>query len=125
MMASVSAWFYKYLGGINGDPQSPGFRKIVICPYPVRGLDWVQSEYASMYGMIRSSWKKEAGSFQLEVEIPANCTATVYLPAQKLNQVTEGDVPVTQSPGIKWLRDESGRVVLETGSGQYRFRVQP
>jgi alpha-L-rhamnosidase len=125
MMGSVSAWFYKYLAGINVDPQFPGFKGIIIRPYPVQGLTWVQSEYTSMYGVIRSSWKKETNTFQLNVAIPTNSTATVYIPAQNVNQVTEGGMPVTKALGVHWLRDEPGRVVLEIGSGNYEFKAQP
>ena len=42
----------------------------MISPDPVEGLGWVKMEHDSPYGAIRSSWKKEAGVFTLEVDVP-------------------------------------------------------
>jgi alpha-L-rhamnosidase len=124
MMGSVSSWFYKYLAGINSDPQGPGFKRIIIRPYPVGDLNWVRSEYTSMYGLIRSSWRKEDGTFRLSVTIPVNTTASVYVPAIDATHVQEGGKPAANVPGVKWLRDEHGAVVFEIGSGNYEFAVR-
>ncbi len=59
MMGSVSSWFHKYLGGINPDQDMPGFKRVVIRPYPLGDLKCVRAEYRSPYGLIRSSWSKE------------------------------------------------------------------
>lgn len=123
MMGSVGAWFYKYLAGINVDPEGPGFKKILIRPNPVSNLSWVRAEYTSMYGVIHSFWRKDNGVFQLNVKIPVNSTATVFVPAQNRNQVTERSVPIEKAKGVKWLGDESGDVVLEIGSGDYEFKA--
>jgi alpha-L-rhamnosidase len=124
MMGSVSSWFYKYLAGINTDPQGPGFKRIVIRPYPVGDLNWVRSEYTSMYGLIRSSWRKEDGTFRLNVTVPINTTASVYVPAIDATHVQEGGKPAANAPGVKWLRNEHGAVVFEVGSGDYEFAVR-
>lgn len=124
MMGSVSAWFYKYLAGINADPRGPGFKRIILRPYPVKDLGWVRAEYTSMYGVIRSSWRKESGAFIYKITVPANTTATVFLPAADLDHVKESGRAVSGSEGVKWLRNESGYVVLETGSGDYEFSAR-
>jgi alpha-L-rhamnosidase len=123
MMGSVSAWFYKYLAGINPDPEAPGFKRIILRPYPVKDLTWVRSEYTSMYGMIRSSWQKENDTFRLNVSVPVNTTATVYVPVDSVNQITEGGKSVRNAAGVEWLRDEEGMVILRVGSGNYEFRA--
>jgi len=121
MMGSVSAWFYKYLAGINTDPQAPGFKRFIIHPYPVGDLTWVRSQYASMYGIIRCAWRKEDGAFHLNVTVPVNTTATVYVPASDASQVTESGKPAARATGVKWVRNEGGAVVFEVGSGDYEF----
>ena len=68
-----------------------------------------------------SSWRRDGERFQLEVSIPANTTAKVYLPASDVTQVTEGGKAVARVAGVKLLGMESGRAVLEVGSGQYKF----
>jgi alpha-L-rhamnosidase len=126
MMGSVGAWFYKYLGGINADPSRPGFKRIVLRPHPVKDLAWARSEYTSMYGVIRSSWRREGGALVYGVTIPTNTTATVYVPSASLESVREGGKPASGADGIKWLRNEKGYVVFQAGSGEYEFStVQP
>jgi len=45
----------------------------------------------SPYGKIISNWKIEENQFKWEVIIPANSTATVYIPG---NNITEGGLPI-------------------------------
>ncbi len=48
----------------------------------------------------------------LNVTVPVNTTATVYVPASKKNKVTEGGKPAASVPGVKWLRNENGSTVF-------------
>jgi len=121
MMGSIGSWFYKYLGGINTDPRGPGFKRFILRPYPIKGLDWVRSEYTSMHGVIRSSWRREGSSFVYRITVPVNTTATVYIPAAGPDQVTEGGKSVAAAEGVRLLRQEDGVMVLEVGSGDYEF----
>ena len=77
---SLGYWFYYSLAGIRPDPAAPGFKNIIIKPDMVSDLSWVKGQYQSVYGTIKSEWKKENGRFILNVEIPANTTATIYMP---------------------------------------------
>ncbi len=54
--------------------------------------------------------------------IPANTTATVYLPAKDVAVVTEGGKPLVQAEGVKLLRMEEGVAVFEIGAGPYHFK---
>jgi len=121
MLAPVGSWFYKYLGGIRTDPQGPGFKRIIIHPCPMGDLTWVRSEYTSMYGVIRSAWRREGKSFRLKVTVPVNTTARVYVPASDVSDVGEGGKPAASAEGVKWVRNENGAVVFEVGSGDYEF----
>ena len=55
------------------------------------------------------------------VAIPANTTATVFVPAKDAASVTEGGRPLDKSPGVEFLRFEDGAVVLNLQSGSYTF----
>jgi hypothetical protein len=87
MFGSVTAWFYQALGGINPDPLNPGFKHIIIKPHPVEELDFVHSTYSSVYGDITSSWELKNGDFKLELRIPPNTTASVYIPANQVEDI--------------------------------------
>lgn len=76
-----------------------------------------------MHGVVRSSWLKESRVFRLNVTVPANAAATVYMPARQVDQVKEGGNPVAKVAGVRRLRNENDRVVLEIGSGNYAFEA--
>jgi len=115
------AWFYKALAGINPDLAAPGFKHFIIKPNVVGDLTSARGEYNSIRGKIVSDWKVADGQFSLNLTIPANTTATVYLPIADAAQVREQDKPANNSPGITFLRTEDQRTVWTVGSGDYCF----
>lgn len=124
MMGSVSAWFHKYLGGIRSDPQAPGFKRILIQPYPLEQLTWARAEYTSLYGTIRSAWRREGGTIRLKVSVPVNTTAAVTLPARGVQNITESGRPLAQAEEIKVLQQDPTTITVEVGSGDYEFVSQ-
>ena len=121
MLGQIMEWFYHDLGGISSDPAGPGFKKIIIKPQPVGDVTWAKTSFDSIHGKIVSNWRRSDGHFKLQLKIPANTTATVFLPARAGGTVTEGTQPAEQSPGVKFLRAEDGRSVYEVASGDYDF----
>jgi alpha-L-rhamnosidase len=87
----------------------------------VEQLEFVRVSHNSMHGRIRSEWRRAASQFELNVTIPPNTTATVYLPARDASAVREGGEPVAQSDGLRFERAENGRAVYSVGSGSYAF----
>jgi hypothetical protein len=55
------------------------------------------------------------------MEVPANTTATVFVPAGSPEHVLEGGMFARNAPGVKFLRMENGRAVFHVGSGRYHF----
>ena len=121
MFGDIGAWFYKALAGINPDPKGVGFKRIIIRPLLLGDIKWVSAEHNSMYGPIKSSWRRGSNRFSLVVTVPVNTTATVYLPAR------DGDSgrPVGKAANhVKLLRTEDEAIVFEVGSGRYRFESE-
>jgi len=121
MFGHISAWFYQALAGINFDPDGVGFKKIIIRPNPVGDLTWVRAEHQSPYGLIRSSWQRKGEKFTLEVTIPVNTTATIYVPSSDAESVTEGDRPASAAKDMQFMGIEGKYAVFAVGSGKYRF----
>jgi alpha-L-rhamnosidase len=119
---SVARWCYRSLGGIRPDPAAPGFKKIIIKPTIVRALTWVECHHDSPYGRIVSNWKREGDTVSMEVTIPPNTTATVFVPAQDAAGVTESGKPADKAKGVKFLRMENSAAVYAVGSGSYQFK---
>jgi alpha-L-rhamnosidase len=89
------------------------------------GLEWVRVSYDSVHGGIASHWRQtSAGAgtkFTWTVTIPANTSATVFVPARDAAAVRESGHPAAQAPGLKLLRQETPFAVFEAGSGTYQF----
>ncbi|HEY4414987.1 MAG TPA: family 78 glycoside hydrolase catalytic domain [Verrucomicrobiae bacterium] len=121
MFGSISGWFYQSLAGINCDPKEPGFKHILIQPHPVGDLTWVKATYDSIHGRIVSNWSRQAGGFTLEITIPVNTTATVQVPTENVDSITESGQPVAKVSGIKYMGMSQGAAVYSIGSGTYKF----
>ena len=130
LMVSITEWLFCHAGGI--DQQGVGFKNIVIKPYIGAGLTWAQTTYDSIHGTISVRWEKSGGSLLVNVTIPANTTATVYVPvaskpgedrtAKDAAGVTESGKPAAKAEGVKFLRMEGSAAVYALGSGTYRFQ---
>ncbi len=124
MFGDISAWFYDCIAGINPDPQQPGYKHIIIRPWVLGDMTWAKAEHRCMYGTIRSEWKIEDGAFVLDVTVPANTTATIYVPTQTPESVTEGGLPVVNVRTVESIGTESGRAIFNVGAGSYSFKAE-
>ncbi len=115
-------WLYEKLAGIQCDPTTVGFKKILIEPMLVGDLTWVKAHYDSPCGCIVSNWKRERNTLMMEVTVPANTTGTVFVPAKDSAGVTESGKPAAQAESVKFLRMENNVAVYAVGSGSYRFQ---
>jgi alpha-L-rhamnosidase len=122
MLGQIEEWFYHDLAGIRSDGN--GFQTITIAPQVVSGVAWTRASFNSIRGKIVSRWKRDANQFALDVTIPAGTTATVYVPAQSADSVTESGHPASKSQGVTFLREENGCAVYDIESGSYGFKSQ-
>ena len=102
LVGDYVVWLYEDLAGIKSDPQHPGFKHIFMKPTPVGDLKFVKATHESPYGLIRSEWHRNGKKFDWQIEIPANTTATVEVPAAD-------------------AKAGNGRHTYVVGSGKYHF----
>ena len=121
MFSEISAWFYKTIAGILPDPARPGFKHVIIKPWPTGDLTWAAGETCTPYGRVRSAWHKENGRFVLEVTIPPNSSGTVHLPTADPAGDLESGRSAREAEHVSLGICEQGRAVYAVGSGFYRF----
>lgn len=121
MFGSISEWFVKSVAGIQPDPDAVGFDRVIIRPQPVGDLTHAEGSYRSIRGRIECAWRKRAGRLTVEVRVPPNTVATVYVPAARAADVSEGRGPAAAASQVKLLRMEKGAAVFRVGSGHYVF----
>ncbi|MBN1764282.1 MAG: family 78 glycoside hydrolase catalytic domain [Sedimentisphaerales bacterium] len=121
-LGSVGEWLYRCVAGIELDPEVPGFKQFIIRPYPGGALEYAGAEYQALPGLIRSRWQRKDTTFTLEVTIPANTIARVYVPSNPSRPVMEGQVPAEQAEGVRPLGRREQFALFSVGSGSYNFK---
>jgi len=114
---SGGGWFYTGLAGIRQTEKSVAFKEIMIKPEMVGDLIWAKASYQSSYGEIRSEWERSETLIKMNVTIPANTNALIYLP------VTSGSVIKEGGKVIQVTDEENGCKIVKVGSGEYSFTI--
>ena len=122
-LGSCGEWLFDAAAGIDLDPARVAYRHILLRPQVDGPLTWVKAHHDCLYGRIESDWTREGGMLTLQVTIPPNTTATLYMPAADPNSVIEGEVSAAKAVGVKFLRSEQGVAVYEVASGTYSFKT--
>jgi alpha-L-rhamnosidase len=120
MLGHIMEWFYSGLAGIDQEEGSVAFQKIKIRPQPVGDIVSAKGSFHSPYGWITTDWKKDGAHFLLQVQVPVNTTATIYLPAVKGATIYNNQVPVAS----KLVTYSEGVAKISVGSGHYTFEVK-
>lgn len=82
MMGQIDEWLFRSLAGIKTDLSSPGMQHLVIKPSVVGDLTSVRGRTATLYGDVEVTWARSGDDFNINVTLPANVTADVFLPGQ-------------------------------------------
>ena len=124
-LGSIGEWLFRHVAGIDLDPEVPGYKSVIIRPYPGGGLEHARAEYSSIHGKICSGWSRGTDSIELDLTIPANCSATVYVPAAPDATVLESGQAADKAQGVTLLERKDGYAVFAVGSGKYSFTGSP
>lgn len=124
MLGHIMEWFYTGLAGIRQADGSVAFKHIVIDPRPVGDLTFAEAAFTSPRGKVLSSWKKNDDSFILQIFIPHNATATVYLPSKSNSVISENSHPLKGNKNVTFIGFENGKTKLLVVSGAYEFTVR-
>ena len=77
---AIGDWLYREAAGLK--EAAPGFKKICIKPHLGGGFTYMKAREITPYGDAMSYWKIDGNTLTLEVEIPFNTTAEVYVPGK-------------------------------------------
>ena len=120
---AVAAWMYNYSLGIQRHPQKAGFKEFILMPTPDPNgqITEAKGHYDSMYGRINSAWKSQQNTWTYSATVPANSTATLYLPAKSVAQISENGKSLSTRKGVK---SEKGFIIIPLESGSYNFEIK-
>ncbi len=121
-LGAVYQWMVETIGGIRKD--SPAYKRLVIAPEPGGNVTSAHVTYDSIHGLIETEWQLNGDQLNLTVQIPANTTATIVLPATNQDDVRENGRSLAEINDLQFIKQEAGRVSLAAGSGRYQFCIQ-
>lgn len=118
---AIGGWFQRGILGIQPDPKKVGYKEFIVKPAFHDSLQWAKGHHVSSYGNINVSWKKTDEIYSLELTVPDNTSATVFIPAKAESDIWENNKPISSFEEIELLRFENNIAVLRLGSGAYQF----
>ncbi|WP_159471173.1 alpha-L-rhamnosidase [Dyadobacter sp. 3J3] len=124
MLGHLMEWFYSGLSGIQDAPSSVASKEVIIHPELVGDITSVDTHYDSPYGRISVQCEIKDNMTEMNVEIPVNSSAVIYIPSPDPSKVTEGDKPVSGQQGIVFVEQKDGKSIFKIGSGSYRFKAK-
>jgi alpha-L-rhamnosidase len=123
---AIGAWMYNYSLGIDRDENAPGFKHFILRPQPdpTGKMTWAKGHYNSLYGRIESGWEIKEKSCYYHITVPANTTATLYLHATSINEISDGKRAIASLPGVKHTGTQNGQFIFTLQPGRYNIRVR-
>lgn len=121
---AIGDWMYRVMVGLDTYEDGPGYKHIRIMPHIGGGFTNASASLNTPYGKLSNSWKIQNNTVAMDVEIPANTTATVYVPAQSAETVLEGGKALSQNKDVKVQSTEKDYVIVTLGSGKYQFSAE-
>ena len=92
LLGDLLPWIYEELVGIR----STSGGHIELSPdFGVDEIGEIRGSFKSIYGTIRSEWKKKNGQLQWRIEIPAGTTAEAIMPDGTMRTLTSGTHDLT------------------------------
>ena len=114
---SIGDWLYRSAVGIR--ETAAGYKTIAIRPHTGGGFGWMRVSTRTPYGVVSAEWHAENDELRtLEVVVPANTTAEIFVPAPSADAVKASDSSL-ESSGFA-----DGYARFDVGSGTYRFEVR-
>ncbi|GGH00115.1 family 78 glycoside hydrolase catalytic domain [Mucilaginibacter phyllosphaerae] len=121
MSGQINEWFFNDLVGISPDTAGAGFKRFIIKPEMLSSLSWVKGTYSSVSGDIKCEWRRVGKKMLLNITVPVNTTATVYLPTDNKQGIYEGNQQAPAVKGVKLLGVTNHKLKCQVGSGSYHF----
>ena len=118
MHSGFAAYFFETLGGIKSSYNKPGYKEFVVNPIFQQELTNTSVSIPTPYGSIQNHWEVSNGHFTMDLQVPFNTKARVYLTVKELESL--------KINGISWSEYKEkfpvevvDNSVLLLGSGEY------
>jgi alpha-L-rhamnosidase len=116
---AIGDWLYRNAAGIQEG--SAGYKEIIVKPHLGGGFTSMKANQITPYGEVSSSWNIIDAKLTLEIKIPANTKAIIYIPFLSKEEIFEGNIQLNKVKNITILGEEANAIKVQVGSGNYKF----
>ncbi|MEV6851791.1 family 78 glycoside hydrolase catalytic domain [Actinoplanes sp. NPDC051411] len=108
-LGAVADWLHRVVAGLA--PAEPGYRRLLIRPTPLPGLDHAEAWHDTPYGRAVSGWRRRDDVIDFHVTVPPGAAAHVQLPSTDVVEVGSGEhtwtITADIAPGMQreWSLD--------------------
>jgi len=120
---AIGDWMYRVMVGLDTYDDKPGYKHIRVMPHPGGGFTNASATLETYYGKATSGWEVKDGKTYYNIDIPPNTKADIFLPASKVEDVTENSQALASDKDITSGPSDNGYIVIHAGSGSYHFAV--
>ncbi len=117
---AIGDWMYRVMAGLDTEESGPGYKQISIRPQLGGGFTQVSASLDTYYGKVGSSWQINENVLQMDIEIPANTSATLWIPSGKKETLREAG---NLMDAAKFAIQKDGSITVQLGSGNYHFEI--
>lgn len=121
---AIGEWMYAYITGIRANPAHPGYKEFEIKPHPGGKLSYAKASLLTSYGLLETGWKEESDQLILDVTVPPNTSAVVYLKTSTAANITESGKALLGRTDLAPMGQQQGYIPVRIGSGTYRFECR-
>ena len=121
---AIGSWLYQVVAGIDADPSAPGYRRSFLRPHLIEGLTHAEASLNTLYGVLASAWKLNETGYTWNITVPANTTATLWIPTGDVANITENGAAVSSVSGLSYQRMENYTAIFQAEAGTYSFAVK-
>jgi alpha-L-rhamnosidase len=120
-LGSVGEWLYRFVLGLDQEPGTAGFGRLLLRPHPGGSLTWARGCYRSVRGPVSTGWERSGDWFTFRVELPPNVTGSIRIPSDEAADVRDaaGNRPgsLARFPGARAVQE----AVFAVGPGVHEF----
>jgi len=116
---AIGDWMYRVAAGLR--ETAPAYKQFVVQPHLGGDFTYMNADLKTSYGKAASHWKINGNQLIMEVEVPVNTTATVFIPSKSADAITESGKALSACKDLTVSGTEGKYVVVKVGSGKYTF----
>lgn len=118
---AIGDWMYRKMVGLDTYEDGIGYKHIKIKPHIGGNFTYASATFQTYYGKISCGWKVEGDVVSMDIDVPANTTANVFIPTDEENSITENDKGLSLTKEVSVVGAADGYVQVNIGSGKYHF----